>query len=619
MARFWITLSLASVARASFDSNLNYNSPSRRHPSLGIDVPRVVKRGLDYDSCDHDQLNFTHGVASGDPYPNSVILWTRISPQKANDNSNVTVEGNVPLYSHETEQYIKASPNPICVDYQVATDKDFRHVADKGTAYTTSDIDYTIKIEASHLEPFTTYYYQFSVCGSIKKSPVGRTKTSPDRDDDVTNIGFAVFSCSNYPNGYFNAYGNVARKDKVDYIIHLGDYIYESGKGTMGKDARATNPAGEIFTLYDYRTRIALYRTDPDLQLSHQKFAWIPVWDDHEVANNAYRDGSSRMNNTEDSFIKAGGVSVEQRKMNAVRAYFEWMPIRQVSMDDNLRIWRAFSMGKLVDLIMLDTRHYDRSITTLDFNNEYISDIKDDAGRTLMGSHQENWFLGQLSKSKDRGAVWRLVGNQIIFSRMDNSAWLKGGLNADQWDGYTASRNRTLSHLYTNQIPNTIFLAGDSHANWVSDLVWLDTKPYDPVTGSGAIGVEFAGTAVSSSGYGRNYTHANTVSRRLVEDNRELQWAEGWFRGYVELQVGREEVVAKFLGCPTVATRNPYEISLANFTVVAGENRLKRSVAGGKVETGALQRGEVRGTNLTVDTETGQWKVRGFEQMYIQY
>jgi alkaline phosphatase D len=228
------------------------------------------------------------------------------------------------------------------VEYKVGKDTNFSGVVSHGTAYTTSDIDFTIKVspciahreqranlhkvEAKNLEPFTQYYYQFNICGSSKKSPLGRTKTSPKHDDDVSNIGLAIFSCSNWQNGYFNAYGNAARKDNVDYFIHLGDYIYESKKGKLGKDPRATNPSREIITLYDYRTRIAQYRTDLDLSLAHQNFAWIPVWDDHEVANNGYRDGFSNMNNTEESFMKYGGVSVDSRKMNAVRAYFEWMP-----------------------------------------------------------------------------------------------------------------------------------------------------------------------------------------------------------------------------------------------------------------------------------------------------
>ena len=437
----------------------------------------------------------------------------------------------------------------MCVDYQVASDDKFTSVVDKGKAYTTSDIDYTVKVEAKNLKPFTTYYYHFSVCGARNnKSPLGRTKTSPRADDDVSKISLAVFSCAAFPFGYFNAYGNSARKDKVDYVVHLGDYFYEAGKGVLGKDERATKPDRYLFSLYDYRTRLAQYRTDLDLLLSHQRFAWIPVWDDHEVSDNGYRDGSGAMNNTEQSFNRAHGVSIDQRKMNAVRAYFEWMPIRQVDMDDNLRIWRSFSMGKLLDLVMLDTRNYDRSITSVGGNIAYIDKIKDDASRTLMGGRQESWFYKQLSKSKDRGAVWRIIGNQIIFSRIRSGSLEKPEMNGDQWDGYTANRNRTLKHLYDNNISNTVFLSGDSHSNWVSDLVWQDAKPYDPATGKGAIGVEFAGTSISNGKPGRTIGRTNGWSKNLVAMNVELQWSEMYYRGYYELHVSPKQVIANFYG-----------------------------------------------------------------------
>ncbi|KAE9988944.1 hypothetical protein EG327_003157 [Venturia inaequalis] len=614
------------IVEGSWDGNLNYRSPSILHPGLGIDIPKVAKRTVpearQSSYYDASQLNFTHGVASGDPYSNSVILWTRISPQLGNDKSNVTVEGTAAMYSHETEQYLKASSRRICVQYRVGTDKNVTSTVDSGIAYTTSDIDFTIKVEAKNLKPFTLYYYQFNVCGSSNKSPIGRTKTSPTADDDVSQIGVAVYSCSQYQNGYFNAYGNSARKDNVDYVIHLGDYIYESTKGKLGQDPRATNPSRETITLYDYRTRIAQHRTDLDLLLSHQQFAWIATWDDHEVANNGYRDGFSNMNNTESSFLKYGGVSVDQRKMNAVRAYFEWMPIRQVELDDNLRIWRTFSMGKLLDLVMLDTRNYDRSITTLDYNNEYIYDISNDAGRSLMGSRQENWFYRTLSDSSSRGATWRIIGNQIIFSRINITSWFgtfENPFNGDQWDGYMANRNRTLKHLYDNEIGNNIFLAGDSHANWVSDLVWLDEEDYDTQTGANAIGAEFAGTAVTSSGFGGTISSANAQAQKLVEDNVELKWNEGYYRGYFELQISPKEVKASYFGCPTVATRNPYEIPLANFTVAVGANHLSRPIAGGNVESGAISEGTQKLTNVTYNTETKRWEVTSFDKMFISY
>ncbi|WZH44332.1 PhoD-like phosphatase-domain-containing protein [Fusarium acuminatum] len=526
---------LLTTVTAEFDGNLNYASPSRRHARLGIDVPLVKRRSLKRGNTPYDasQLNFTHGVASGDPWPESVILWTRIAPSAESDKSNKVVNGTAGLYSHETEKYIKADAHPICVEWSVFDSEnasgDGKTVAN-GKAYTTSDIDYTVKVEAKGLKPLTTYNYQFTVCDSDTKSPVGRTKTAPTADDDVSDLSFAVFSCSNYPNGYFNAYGNAARKDEHDYVIHLGDYIYEYG----ADGERTSQPRNEIFTLHDYRTRHGQYRTDSDLQLLSQKFAWIPTWDDHEFANNGYRDGFSGLNNTEDSFLNVGPkVSVDTRKVNAVRAYFEWMPIRQTDLDDGLRVWRSFQMGKLLDLIILDTRNYDRSITTLNWNDDYIDMIRDDPSRTLMGSRQENWFYRSLSKSKDRGAAWRIIGNQIIFSRITED-WGNGEiLPGDNWSkGYVANRNRTLEHLYTNDIGNNVFLAGDSHQNWVSDLVWLGTKEYDNKTGAGSIG---------------------------------------------------------------------------------------RPVAGGRAESGALRYGEVKHTNLTLDTQTGEWKEIGFDTMYVKH
>ena len=198
-------------------------------------------------------------------------------------------------------------------------------------------------------------------------------------------------------------------------MLHLGDYIYEYKNGDYGNGEpinRIPLPNNEIFTLYDYRKRHATYKTDTGLLASHQNYPWIPVWDDHEVSDNTYRDGASHLNNTEESFVHDGGVSVDQRKMNAVRAYFEWMPIRQVEMDDNLRIWRSFKIGNLLDIVMLDTRDYDRSITDLYWNTEYVKEISNDAGRSMMGSRQENWFYNQLISSQKRGAAWRVIGSQ---------------------------------------------------------------------------------------------------------------------------------------------------------------------------------------------------------------
>ncbi|KAG6080166.1 hypothetical protein E4U15_003432 [Claviceps sp. LM218 group G6] len=533
------SLLLPGLATASFDGNLNYDSPSRRHPRLGIDVALVERRSWKRGSIAYEasQLHFTHGVASGDPWPESVILWTRVAPTNESDSSEVPVQGTVPLWSHETDRFAKTDPNPICVEWKVFEcdddddDDEARRPVTYGRAYTTSDVDYTVK---------------------------------------------------------------------------------------YGKEGeRATKPTKMLWTLHDYRTRHGLHRSDPDLQLLSQNFAWITTWDDHEFSDNGYRDGFVGLNNTEDSFLKSGaGISVDTRKVHAVRSYFEWMPIRQTDLDDGLRVWRSFQMGKLLDLVILDTRNYDRSITDLYWNKHYISLISDDPSRSLMGARQENWFYRTLSRSKRRGAIWRVIGNQIMFSRIfQNDQWTTNG---DAWDGYVANRNRTLKHLYDNKIDNNLFLAGDTHQNWVSDLAWLGTKPYDQASGSGAIGVELGGTATSSTGQkGPIEPVAGDAARGMIRRNEELAWQEGYYRGYFHLTVTAEKSTAKYYGSPSVATRNGWDIPLANFTIYAGANHLDRPIGGGEAESGALRDGKIKHSNLTLDTNSGKWAVVGFDKMHV--
>ncbi|KAJ4253888.1 hypothetical protein NW762_010286 [Fusarium torreyae] len=613
-----------TLSTATFDGNINYGSPSPRHTQFGVDIDQIQRRSWKRGNVafKSDELNFTHGVASGDPWPNSVILWTRVAPNSVSEDSTAPLNGTEPLYSYETKKFIDADPNPICLEWRVyhPGKNDSKSAVSSGKAYTTSDIDYTVKVEAKNLKPLTTYNYQFTICDSNNTSPVGRTKTAPREDDDVSEINLAVFSCSAYFPGYFNVYGNAARKDKHDFVVHLGDYIYEYGTYIFASE-RGTIPPGTTYTLYDYRARHGQHRSDPDLQLLSQNSAWISTWDDHELADNAYRDGYVDYFDFPDTFFGKGpSVATDTRKANAVRAYFEWMPIRQTDLDDGLRVWRDFKLGKLMDLVILDTRLYDRSKGSDYSNDDHIEEHSDDPSRTLMGARQENWFYRTLSESKERDATWRVIGNQIVFSRITGEKAEANAGGWDTWSGYVANRNRTLDHLYKNNIDNNIFLSGDSHMNWVSDLAWLGTKDYDPETGEGAIGVEFAGTSVtaySSADFRVIEPDAGDFSRKAISENEEMYWQEGYYRGYFHLSVTPEKLSAQFFGSPSIATPNGWDIPLANFTVLPGENHIHREKEGNRAEAGALKSGEVKQTNLTLDTETGKWEVRGFDKMYL--
>lgn len=265
-----------------------------------------------------------------------------------------------------------------------------------------------------------------------------------------------------------------------------------------------------------------------------------------------------------------------------------------------------------MDLVMLDTRHYDRSITDLGWNSDYITAISDDAARSLMGSRQENWFYNELKRSSERGAAWRVIGSQIIITHLAQPEELGGKdpINIDSWDGYRANRNRTLKAIYDNDIRNNVFLAGDFHSNWAADVVWEGEKEYDPETGRGAVGVEFAGTAIASpSILGMNVTleEATEASELFVSENAPLQWSELFYRGYIELKVRPDSVVTQYFGMPDLLTRNGLEISLANFTVEHGANRISRPIAGEAVQAGTAKGGELSDSRVAFDTEAGEY------------
>ncbi|ESK93059.1 alkaline phosphatase [Moniliophthora roreri MCA 2997] len=542
-----------------------------------VNATRLLDRNLVYRSPFLDDLK-------GDPFDTSVLLWTRAVPVSP-DGTNELPDQSV----------------PACLSFKISSNSDLSGTPlDAGEVFTSYDVDWTAKVEASGLAPDTKYFFQFSDCTNPSiVSPIGATRTlpSPDTPADEVNGGkgltLAVFSCSQYQAGYFNAYGFAAHNTTADIFVHLGDYIYESlgngariGRQTLGR---------ELATIHDYRQRLNQYRTDTSLAFAHQNAPWVT--DDHEVADNAWKAGTADSNDTAvGCSFSPSGACFTDRKLAAVRAYHEWMPIRQVAADDQFRIWRNFQVGQLMDLSMLDTRQYDRDLTDV-YYNTVVNTISSFPNRSLMGAAQESWLYDTLSESKERGAVWRVIGQQIVFTQLNES----DSFDLDAWDGYRANRQRVLDHLYNNEIDNTVILAGDSHANWVSDLAHPnDSTTYDPITGEGAIGVEFAGTAVTSSGFGTSLTPeaSDALSRILVatESNLNLQWSEGHFRGFFTLEVKPQTVNATYYAMRNTSNPNLDGFSTANFIVEAGANKLSRPVGGGvgNIKAGALK---INGTN----------------------
>ncbi|KAF8078013.1 PhoD-like phosphatase-domain-containing protein [Lyophyllum atratum] len=603
-------LAVGTHATQLLDRNLAYRSPFAEHPQLAHNTQTIQKRlvtharrqlqdaapfkddhyatfyGADFSNSPfiwNGGVNFTHSVASGDPFDTSVLLWTRAIP--------VSPAGS----TAQPDQSV-----PVCISYKITTSEDLSgKVVDSGSAFTSYDVDWTAKVEATGLKPDTKYFFQFSDCTNpSSKSPIGTTRTIPSPNtparkvNDGKPLSIAVFSCSQFQAGWFNAYGFAAHNTTADIFVHLGDYIYES----LGNGARIGRQVlgRELATIHDYRQRLNQYRTDTSLAFAHQHAPWITVWastlhfDDHEVADNAWKAGTADSNDTAAGCaFSPSGACFTDRKLAAVRAYHEWMPIRQVVPDDKLRIWRNFQIGQLLDLTMLDTRQYDRDLTDVYYNRD-VNSIADYPNRSLMGANQEKWLYDTLSQSKARNAIWRVVGQQIVFTRLDNN----GKVNVDAWDGYRANRARVLDHLYKNKISNTVILAGDSHANWVSDLAHPNDTSYDPVTGAGAMGVEFAGTAVSSTsafGAGISPANADAKSRVFVDVNKELQWSEGSYRGFFVLSVDSENLNATYYGMRNTSYANLDGFPTAKFVVKNGENKLSRPVAGGAVEAGVLK------------------------------
>ena len=442
-----------------------------------------------------EEVDFFHGVASGDPLSDRVILWTRVTPRG-------DVRGSVD------------------VRWEVSNALDFATLVTSGNVVTNAARDYTVKVDATTLTPGTTYYYRFAV--GTTRSLVGRTRTTPV--GSVDRLRLAVVSCASLAHGYFHIYRDLAERLDLDAVVHLGDYIYEYPTGLYG-NVRPYDPPTMTVSLSDYRRRHAHYRRDPDLRAVHQQHPVIAIWDDHESANNASMSGA-------ESHVPATQGAWRDRRDAAVRAYFEWMPVRE---QPDGRIWRRFSFGDLADLVMLDTRLWARPMQ-LPRGSPGINDPR----RTLLGDDQERWLLESLGTSTAR---WKIVGQQV---RM---AALAPKYNADAWEGYPAARDRFLQALSRMRTRDVAVLTGDIHTSWAWDLALdpFDRRAYDPRTGVGSIAVEFTTPGVSSPG---QPPEAEADIPGLLRDNPHLRYGNASKRGFVLLDVTPERLQSEWFHLP---------------------------------------------------------------------
>lgn len=473
---------------------------------------------------------FFHGVASGDPLPNAVIIWTRVTP--------ITQEPSVEVI------------------WEIAIDKTFNNISATGTLTTGPEKDYTVKIDIdSGLTAGNNYFYRFKALGGV--SMVGKTKTAPETASEVR---FAVVSCSNYEWGYFNAYARVAEERNINAVLHLGDYIYEYGPGRYGDTTigRFNIPPREIVSLQDYRDRYALYRLDPDLQAAHANHPFINIWDDHEITNDSYKEGAENHQPEEGDYTTRKGI--------ARQVYYEWLPIRESPLH-----YRAFSFGDLADLIMLDERLAGRtkqadSLTDVTLQSEE---------RSMLGAEQLDWFGQQLKNSE---AQWKVVGNQVIFSHL-NWGFPSFNINLDAWDGYPVEQQKVANLIRNNVIENIVFLTGDTHSSWAFEVTNQPQKGYNPETGEGAFAVEFGVTSINSSNSNeRAPTDSVLIHETKIVNtsiNPHLKYANMRDHGYLVLSLDSEKAQATYKYVATLRERDQRVRTETVLQVNSGEVKLQ--------------------------------------------
>ena len=469
---------------------------------------------------------FYHGVASGDPLDTRVIIWTRITPEHAIP----TIEAR----------------------WEVADNERFEPVLKSGSAKTSAENDYTIKVDVDGLLPNRFYYYRFIALD--KTSPVGRTKTLPR--GDVDSLKFAVVSCSNWQHGYFNAYERIAEKS-LDAVLHLGDYIYEYGPGNAKNVDRRHLPEHEIITLADYRTRYSQYHLDAGLKSMRQQHPIITIWDDHEVANDAYVEGAQNHQPEEGDFLA--------RVAAAKKAYYEWIPIR-----DGAKHYRTFSFGNLAEVIMLDER-LEGKTRPAEGTSDPIYALEE---RRMLGEEQLRWFESRL---KNTPATWKVVGNQVMFSDLYRASVSPGNpRNMDSWDGYPMEKSRVANAITRHDVKNVIFLTGDTHSSWAFEVV-ADPLRSQPATDYQPLAVEFGTTSVSSSNSNESMPddEVKVMEQTYLETNPHLKFVNRRDHGYLVLTLFEQNARADWFFVGTILHPDSDEKLARTFHVDLNSNTLR--------------------------------------------
>lgn len=501
---------------------------------------------------------FAHGVASGDPGADSVVIWTRVS---MGDDTPAGATANVV--------------------WETAADEAFTDMRGKGETVTGASADWTVKVLLSDLSPGSTYYYRFRVGDSY--SPVGRTRTLPA--GAVDRARFAVVSCSNYPFGYFNVYDLIARRDDLDAVLHLGDYIYEYSTQSYGGDAgkaldRNHVPAHEIVSLADYRSRHGQYKADPASQAMHAAHPIIPIWDDHETSNNSWKDGAE--NHTPET---EGEWNARRRA--ALQAYYEWMPVREPSMAPEA-FFRSFSYGDLLTIAAIETRlmararqfEYSEVIPELKTPQDverFKNEIMWDETREMLGAAQMDYIDGTVRASISAGQPWRLIANQIIMAKVTapdltphvteedivaleqqwdqarafvQSSTLGLPTNFDAWDGYPAARERFYDMTKAAGEDGMIVITGDTHTWWANDLTNRNGD---------LMGVELGTHSVTSpSPYRKSFLGGKGAEYALLtnRENKDVRYLSGEDHGYIDLEITRDAARAEYVAVDNIESRN---------------------------------------------------------------